>query len=709
MAKFKRGNLDLLTNQKIRLGNSLESIIEFNGSQLKISDSSGIRIDANGAENFMLVTDAYIQMYTNSSAQGSNYEMLRIDKDAEIMYIGSPVGGVHLRYLYDSDPVWAAYSGTTRVFSIGDSGQTMGPGSNVGPQVSTVVSGGSDGNYIEATQASGGTYNRGVLWAQTGDDGVFHTEVHLGGRDNFQRVTLDRNDDTVYIQTEGGETNTGVTMLFDGTANTHSVAILGTDVMNLEETQQSIGVTGTETNIVVSQANDNISMYMDAGEGQGYKQVMDVDGDAGASEINIGLQTEVYLKIQIGSGPNIRIMSGTDVWFYVDPDDQRLGNSGDVGSYINVNTNDNIIAYSQGVQVMDLDYNEGVGVLQFGTSATQFQVDLDSTELLGRVNSTKVFGFEEGLQRIGLSSDENIIIDQSNNVVKTSIEGNEILTVDSTGIVVTGDITCDDLYVSNDTIFVGTGEIKSTAGNIELNYGGTKVFEIIEDGIKIEANSNELSFVHDGTSASITTSLISPSDLVIDCGTEKTVKLEEGVWKDINLSSALLTGPTSGQPDTDTFMDEGGGDTGIDTFAFAVGEKVHGVFEIQHDYKEGTDIYFHIHWQGIAAPTGTDNVNWQISYTISSTNSTLDTIRTITTGDDSFDTQYEFKNTEFGVIDGQTGGNNGGPIQIGDQMLFTLERIASVGDAYAGDALLATVGIHYEVDTIGSRQKTSKG
>ncbi len=41
MAKFKRGNLDLNTNQKIRLGDSLQSSITFNGSNLIISAGSG--------------------------------------------------------------------------------------------------------------------------------------------------------------------------------------------------------------------------------------------------------------------------------------------------------------------------------------------------------------------------------------------------------------------------------------------------------------------------------------------------------------------------------------------------------------------------------------------------------------------------------------------------------------------------------------------
>ena len=60
------------------------------------------------------------------------------------------------------------------------------------------------------------------------------------------------------------------------------------------------------------------------------------------------------------------------------------------------------------------------------------------------------------------------------------------------------------------------------------------------------------------------------------------------------------------------------------------------------------------------------------------------------------------------VIDGATKGNDGTPVRIGDQFLFTLERVAATGDAYAGDALVATVGIHYECDTVGSREIITK-
>ena len=172
------------------------------------------------------------------------------------------------------------------------------------------------------------------------------------------------------------------------------------------------------------------------------------------------------------------------------------------------------------------------------------------------------------------------------------------------------------------------------------------------------------------------------------------------VFKDINMGAAVLTRPAVSQPDEVNFVDEAGADTGIASLGFAVGEKVSGNFELQHDYKEGTDLVFHVHWQGSAAPTGTDKVKWQLTYTVAQLDATLDATTTIVIETD-FDTQYEFKASPFPTI---TGTN----FNIENQFLFTLERIAASAAEYGGDAIVATVGIHYEVDTVGSRQVLTK-
>jgi hypothetical protein len=172
------------------------------------------------------------------------------------------------------------------------------------------------------------------------------------------------------------------------------------------------------------------------------------------------------------------------------------------------------------------------------------------------------------------------------------------------------------------------------------------------------------------------------------------------VWKDINLGGGVFGSPPGLQPSVVQFVDEGGTNTGIYTAGFAATESISGSFELQHDYMEGTDLYFHIHWQGTAAPTGTDNVQWQLDYTVSKTGETLDAATDISV-ETGFDTQYQFMFSSFPVI---TGTN----FTIGNQFLFTLTRIAASANEYGGNALLATTGIHYQLDTSGSRSMITK-
>ena len=187
----------------------------------------------------------------------------------------------------------------------------------------------------------------------------------------------------------------------------------------------------------------------------------------------------------------------------------------------------------------------------------------------------------------------------------------------------------------------------------------------------------------------------------IDSGGFMEAKGSAIAYKDINMAGYLLGKPASSAPGIVTFVDENGADTTIETYGFAVDEKVHGGFELQHDYVEGTDLVFHVRWQGITAPTGTDNVQWRLNYILMRDGTTLNAAVAIDSPDTAFDTQYESVRTDFAAI---TGTN----FLIGDQFMFTLTRVASTGDAYAGEALIATAGIHYQVNTIGSRAITSK-
>ena len=68
MAKFKRNNLQLKTNQKIQLGNNQETIVKYDGTDLKLTNDGGeLSLDANG---IALNSGVSINQFSNDPAMG---------------------------------------------------------------------------------------------------------------------------------------------------------------------------------------------------------------------------------------------------------------------------------------------------------------------------------------------------------------------------------------------------------------------------------------------------------------------------------------------------------------------------------------------------------------------------------------------------------------------------------------------------------------
>ena len=178
-----------------------------------------------------------------------------------------------------------------------------------------------------------------------------------------------------------------------------------------------------------------------------------------------------------------------------------------------------------------------------------------------------------------------------------------------------------------------------------------------------------------------------------------TIVLDDTVWQDASIGALTLeTGGTL--PGVVEWLDNDGDATGIYTRGFAVDDQGSGVITIPHDYKEGTDITPYICWGTINAPSGTDYVQWQMTYTVAQEGTTLADSVAITK-ETAVDTQYETMRSNFTAITGTA-------FNIGDQFVFTIKRIAAVGDAFAGEALAHSIGFAYEVDTIGSRTISTK-
>lgn len=169
------------------------------------------------------------------------------------------------------------------------------------------------------------------------------------------------------------------------------------------------------------------------------------------------------------------------------------------------------------------------------------------------------------------------------------------------------------------------------------------------------------------------------------------------VWNDINLSVGSLR-PGATAPGRWTIPG-----TGIDLASFAgsgPAQSAHGSLEILHDYKQGSDIIPHLHW----CPTtnGLGNVKMQLEYQWTNGGGTITSSVTISFTAAVSGIVANEQRTSFPAI-------SGAGKTIGSRFVFRLFRdSADAADTYAGDIGTFDFGIHYELDTVGSRQVTTK-
>lgn len=166
-------------------------------------------------------------------------------------------------------------------------------------------------------------------------------------------------------------------------------------------------------------------------------------------------------------------------------------------------------------------------------------------------------------------------------------------------------------------------------------------------------------------------------------------------WKDLILSASNLR-PGNSAPTFGAFLG------GIYTYRFDAGSahEVHGAVELQHDYKEGTDLVFHVHWS--PSTTNTGNIVWGIEYTVQNPGAVFGAT----------DTQSMTPTPAPGAVAHHALNNvytiSGTGLKIGAIVSFRLFRQNGGTDTFTGNAFLHSVGIHYECDTLGSRTITAK-
>lgn len=232
----------------------------------------------------------------------------------------------------------------------------------------------------------------------------------------------------------------------------------------------------------------------------------------------------------------------------------------------------------------------------------------------------------------------------------------------------------------------------STPQNIDT--AADVVFKTITIG-----DSAETIISHNGADGSITTNEAAASDLMITCGANKTIELQNVVYDDWYFEIAPKT-VGAGKP---TLANYSGN---INQWRMAVNDITElRPIEMAHKWKEGTEIEIHVHWGTNGVDIADKGVKWEIDYTWSNilaaggttafAGATTVSVETLIPASTPHGTNMLTSVVSFTP----TGG------KIGATLLMSLKRIASVTNPTpTGDPWVFMVGVHYRIDTIGSRQ-----
>jgi hypothetical protein len=242
----------------------------------------------------------------------------------------------------------------------------------------------------------------------------------------------------------------------------------------------------------------------------------------------------------------------------------------------------------------------------------------------------------------------------------------------------------DNSSLTNEVMrLVAAGHLKLVKDNSKMMWGA----------------GDDASIAYDGTDLNIKTDEVAPSDLKIECGANKTLELQNVVYEDWYFEIAPKT-VGAGKPTLTSFSGN------INQWTMGVNDvsELRPV-EFAHRWKEATQIEIHVHW-GTNGLDGTNRgVKWEIDYTWANGLGlgTMEAFAAATTV--SAETQIpantpDKTNMYTSVVSfTPTGG------VIGATLLMSLKRIASITDPTpSSEPWVFMVGVHYQANTMGSRQ-----
>lgn len=180
------------------------------------------------------------------------------------------------------------------------------------------------------------------------------------------------------------------------------------------------------------------------------------------------------------------------------------------------------------------------------------------------------------------------------------------------------------------------------------------------------------------------------------------------VWDDIRINPGSFDRPGDSDPAIVAYAPNGGG---ISTYVYEFALNNIAAFTVQlpHSYKTGSDIYCHLHWTPGARGNeeNGNTVGWKVDYSWASIGGNFGDMATLDLSDACDGTDHKHQMTTDAVISGTGQG-------ISSMLLCNVKRTdTGTDDTWATNTAgnmpkLLEIDFHFEVNTLGSRQRTSK-
>lgn len=256
----------------------------------------------------------------------------------------------------------------------------------------------------------------------------------------------------------------------------------------------------------------------------------------------------------------------------------------------------------------------------------------------------------------------------------------------------------DQTNIATTTLSLGPNQVK--ASNIDFGVGADQVdagdIPITDAGTYYVGGTVELALQEAGRVISSTggnTKIYSSNYVTVDC---KNLILSSGVWDDARVPITATKAAGVNDPTFAKFRDSGGGSVGVYAYDFSAVTKQELFFALQlpHTYKEGTDIYPHVHWSPPTTESG--NVVWGIEYSwVNEYNAFPNTASTTVTSAAN-STAYAHRRAEFGAI------NGAGKIRSSMLMGRIYRDSTNTADTYSTGAFLLEIDFHHQVNKLGT-------